>query len=221
MRLEELTPGTPITLMIEIKGQQLTFDTTIRDVYARRKLVLADAIYRDHKILAFHGSNIMVNILVTMEDDKPQLFKNVTVSIIKTKDGTLYYKLDASAESTTYNRRQSFRCYVGLSTSVRLGMNRVALPAIIRDVSNSGFAIVCDRDYGLDQNQIVHVVLNDNLEEISEEFNFQLYGLIARTQELENGKILYGCRLNNSLPKLDSYIMKKERLRLKRASGFM
>ena len=46
-----------------------------------------------------------------------------------------------------------------------------------------------------------------------------MYGLLTRTQELENGKILYGCRLNNPVPGLEAYIMKKERLRLKKSNG--
>ena len=50
-------------------------------------------------------------------------------------------------------------------------------------------------------------------------YSFHLYGLIARIQELDNGKVLYGCKLTGPVPGLDKYIMEKERLRLKSTNG--
>ena len=41
----------------------------------------------------------------------------------------------------------------------------------------------------------------------------------AIEQELDNGKILYGCRLTDRVPGLDKYIMAKERYRLRRTNG--
>lgn len=219
MRIEELTPNTPISLLVNIDGQQLTFETKISEVYPRKHLVLADAIYHNEKIVTFRAKNIIIDVLVTLGDDKPEIFKNVTVTLVKKSDGSLCYNLATIAESKTYNRRQSFRCYVGISTSFQCGPNRSAHIGIIRDVSVNGFSVVCDEALPLEQNQILHVLLKDYFEETNEKFVFHLYGLIARTQLLDNGSILYGCRLNNYLPALEAYIMKKERLRLKRTNG--
>jgi hypothetical protein len=68
----------------------------------------------------------------------------------------------------------------------------------------------------LEVNQTVHAVLNDHMDETAENFNFHLYGLVARIQELENGLFLYGCRLNNPVPGLEQYIIKKERAVLRK-----
>ena len=71
--------------------------------------------------------------------------------------------------------------------------------------------MVSKEDLKLEVNQTVHAVLNDHMDETAENFNFHLYGLVARIQELENGLFLYGCRLNNPVPGLEQYIIKKER----------
>ena len=219
MRIEELIPETSISFLVNLNGEQLSFDSKILEVYPKKHLVLADAIVRNGKVVSLQGANLTVDVLVNTGDDKPQLFRNVTVTTMKKGENTFCYNLATAAESKTFNRRQSFRCFIGLPTSVQLGMNRVPLPAIIRDVSSSGFSVVCNKDYGLEPGAIIHVELKDRLEETEECFKFQMYGLIARVQSLENGGILYGCRLNNSISGLDAYIMKKERLRLRKSNG--
>lgn len=219
MRIEELTPDTPITLLVTLDQQHMTFESKISEVYPRRHLVLADCIYHNDKVVTFRAKNIIIDILVTIGNNKPQIFKNVAVSLVKKGDGSLCYNLSTIAESKTYNRRQSYRCYVGIPSSFQCGSNRAAHTGTIRDVSVNGFSIVTDEEFSSEQNQIIHVVLKDFLEETNEKFVFHLYGLIARTQQLENGNTLYGCRLNNYLPALEAYIVKKERLRLKKTNG--
>lgn len=218
MRIEELTPEMPVTFLVRVGAEQLTFETKIIELIPKKRLVLAQAIIRDSKVITFRGKNLIVDVLAQPQNDKPQLFKNVTVTTMK-KGETFCYNLATIAESKPYNRRQSYRCYLGISTSLQLGMNRLAVPVIVRDVSVSGFAVVADEDLSLMDNQVLHVVVNDYIEETAENYSFHLYGLLTRTQELENGKFLYGCRLNNPVPGLEAYIMKKERLRLKKSNG--
>ena len=135
---------------------------------------------------------------------------------MKRADGTLCYNVFSIAGSKTYNRRQSYRCYIGIETAIQCGLNRSAHDVIIKDISYNGFAVVSREDLELGVNQTVHAVLNDHLEETAENFNFHLYGLVARVQELENGLFLYGCRLSNPVPGLEQYIVKKERAVLRK-----
>lgn len=219
MRIEELTPGLSVTFLVTINKEFISFETTIQDVYPRKHLVLAEAIYYNGKIVSFRGKNILVDVLVKRGDEKPQLFKNVTVTTMKKPDNTLCYNLATIAESKPYNRRQHFRCYVGLPSVVQFGQNRSAQDAIIRDISLSGFSVTCDKDMEILPNQIVHTLFHDYIEELDEKFSLHLYGLIVRTHELENGKIVYGCRLNTRVSGLDNYIAKKERIRLRKTNG--
>lgn len=219
MRIEELIPGMTISFLVNINGKQLDFDSKIIDVFPKRNLVLADVVYRRDKVVSFQGDNIIVDVVVNTGEDKPQIFRNVIVKTLKKSTGEFCYNLICDTESKTFNRRESYRCFLGLSTQVHTGMGRIPLPAILRDVSINGFSIVCDRELGLGLNHVLHVELKDTIEERNEKFEFQLYGLITRIHKLKNGKILYGCRLNNSIPKLEAYIMKKERIRLRNNSG--
>lgn len=219
MLIDELIHGQSITFLVTANGQFLSFDSEIEAVYPRRGLVLAKAIYYNNKILSFSGQNISVDVLVNFAMDKPQLFKNVTVNTIRRGNGELSYNLLTAAESKPYNRRENFRCYVGVPTVVQFGPNQSTEDAIIRDVSISGFSLTCDKDIAFSPNQAIHAVFTDYIDELNEEFTMNLYGMIVHTEQLENGKYVYGCRFNSPVTGIDSYINKKERVRLRKSSG--
>ncbi len=218
MRIEELHPGQELTLFVSVNKNSLVFTSKVQEINRRRHMVFADAVFQNGKPISFRGKGVILNVLAATGDDKPHLFKNVSNTLLRRSDGTLCYSLTTIAESVAYNRRENFRCYVGIETSIRVGTNRAAYEAIIRDVSSNGFAVVCDNDVKFPTGSLIHVVLNDQIGGFGEKYYFHLYGLVARIQELENGRIVYGCRLNNHVAGLDSYLMKKERNRLKKNS---
>lgn len=209
MQIDDLTAGLSLNFLIHLNTEQLQFESKILEVYPRRHTLLAEGVFTDDKIISFRGKGLVVDLIVTFPEEKPQLFKNVTTNVVKRADGTLCYTVFSVAGSKTYNRRQSYRCYVGIETAVQCGLNRAAHDAIIKDISYNGFSVVSKEDLKLEVNQTVHAVLNDHMDETAENFNFHLYGLVARIQELENGLFLYGCRLNNPVPGLEQYIIKK------------
>ena len=211
MQIDDLTAGLSLTFMIHLNTEHLEFNSRILEVYPRRHTLLAEGVFTDGKIISFRGKGLVVDLIVTLPEEKPQLFKNVATTVVKRADGTLCYTVSSVAGSKTYNRRQSFRCYVGIETALQCGLNHSAHDAIIKDISYNGFSVVSKEDLHLEINQIVHAVLNDRMDETAENFNFHLYGLVTRIQELENGLFLYGCRLNNPVPGLEQYIIKKER----------
>lgn len=220
MRIEELQPDQKISLLVNANGTPMVFESKVQDVYAKKHFVLIDAVYYEEKALSFRGKSVVVNMLVHPENEPPRLFKNVSSTLLKKNDGTFCYCIRTIAESVAYNRRDTFRCYVGLPSSIQCGPNNAAHEIIIRDISASGYSIVCDSRIALDLNHLIHVVLNDTVETPGrEQYIFHLYGLVKRIEELENGSILYGCKLNNYVNGLEKYLMLKERLRLKRAGG--
>lgn len=218
MHIEELKPGQELTLFVSVNNNSLVFTSKVQEINPRRHMIFADAVLQNEKPISFRGKGVVLNVLAATGDDKPHLFKNVSNTLLRRSDGTLCYSLTTIAESVAYNRRQNFRCYVGIETSIQVGTNRAAHEAIIRDVSSNGFAVVCDSNVKFPSGSLIHVILNDKIEEFGEQYNFHLYGLVARIQELENGRTVYGCRLNNHVAGLDSYLMKKERNRLKKNS---
>lgn len=218
MRIEELTPGTPITILASINNQQAQFESRILEVNPKKRIVLAESVFIDDKVVTFRAKALIVNIVISNENDSPQIFKNVMVQLVKHKK-EICYNLVTIAESKPYNRRESFRCYVGITSSAQIGANRTTYDIIIKDVSITGFSFVCSNELKLENHQIVHTVLKDYLEELAEDFSFHLYGIVVRSYPLDNNRLIYGCRLNSRVFGLESYITKKERLRIKRMNG--
>lgn len=219
MRIEDLLPGQVVSLLVKVNETCLTFESVVEESNPKKHLILLSPIMHEGRAISFKGKGIIVNLVVSSENEKPHLFKNVTITLQKKEDGNLCYHVTTIAESVLFNRRENFRCFVGLPSSVQGGPNHAAYRTTIRDVSYTGFSIVCDSDVKFDDHNLLHVVLRDRLEELEENYAFHLSGLIARVQELENGNILYGCKLNSRVPGFDQYIMSKERLRLRRSNG--
>lgn len=217
MRIEEIKEGQKLTLLVNVNGEQLTFDTMVEQNIANKSMILVKTIYVDGKIVTFKGANLTVDLLVTPENDSPQIFKNVNISLVKKFDGSLSYSISSIASSKVYNRRNSFRCFVGIPTSVQKMLNTVPYDAVIKDVSVGGFALVVPSELKFEKDQVIHVVLNDFIQETSEKFSFHLYGLVVRSEELEKNRTLYGCKFNKKVIGIENYIMKKERVRLKKS----
>lgn len=221
MRIGELKSKQNITLLINANGTFLSFESYIQEVAPLKNLIYADAVMKNDRPVSFRGKNILVSLLVYFDEEKPILFKNVSTKLFRRSDGSFCYGITSLAEGHIYNRRDNFRCYIGLESSIQCGSNTAAHTAIIRDVSSTGFAVVCDAEVELENGQVIHTVLNDRPEDGGASYSFQLYGIITRIQELDNGKILYGCKLNKPIHGLEKYIMEKERIRLKKSHGRM
>ena len=219
MLIEELSSGQTVKMQAKIGEETIEFETTVQDSLPRRHTILTDVVRKNDKVISFRGKGLIVDLHVTPPDSAPLVFKNVSVELRKKQDDSLCYAISTITEAKVLNRRQAFRCYVGLASTVQCGTNRAAFDAVIKDISTIGFAITTSSENQFHENQVLHTVLNDYLEEIAETYSFQLYGIIVRSQDLENGQCVYGCRLNQKVPGLDTYIMKKERLRLKKTTG--
>lgn len=219
MLIEELSAGQAIKLQAKIGEEIIEFESSVQDSLPRKHAILADVVRKNEKIISFRGKGLIVDLHVAPADSAPLVFKNVAIELRKKQDDSFCYYISTITEAKVLNRRQAFRCYVGVASTVQCGANRAAYDAVIKDVSITGFSITTSSENQFHENQVLHTVLNDYLEEIAENFSFQLYGIIVRCIDLENGQLVYGCRLNQRVPGLDAYIMKKERLRLKKTGG--
>lgn len=196
----------------------MNFDTKILEVYPQKKMVLAEPIYRNDKVVTFSVKNLLIDLWVQPEKAQPVLFKNITVALVRKPDNTVCYSISSRLEGKNINRRNGYRCFIGTAVTIQVGVNHSTSQAILRNLSISGFSVVTGPDVQLSENQVIHTVYQDRIEEVSKNYSFQLYGLIVRKEELENGQILYGCRLNNAVLGLSNYLNLKQRLELKRNS---
>lgn len=218
MLIEELTAGQNISIQVIMNAEQMEFPTTVIDPVPKRHGIYASPIMRGDKVVSFRGKGILTHLIVTFPDTKPQIFYNVIIQTMKSEDGSFSYLISTLSPSMAYNRRNAFRCFLGISSSVQVGMNNTAVDAVIRDVSLTGFSFVISSDekqYA--DGSAVHILLNDHIDEKQENFSFHLFGIIVRSLELENNKTMYGCKLTNKIHGLERYIMLKERLRLNKS----
>lgn len=219
MLITELTTDTKIKIIAKIQDEEAEFESTIDEVVPNKRIVLAAPVYKNDKLVTFRGKGLIVDVLVTPPDDKPQLFKNVTINLMKKGDNTYWYNLVTQAASKPQNRRKSFRCYVGIASTVQIGSNKSTEDIIIKDISVDGFSFVCSNEIDIPIDKVVHTVMNDYIQELAENFSFQIYGIVIRKQDLDDHRVVYGCKLNSHIKGLEVYIVKKERIRLMHERG--
>lgn len=219
MRIEELTPQQSITLLVIIKDQQLEFSSSVLECLPRKHMIIAAPILKDDKIISFNTKGILIHLIVTFPEQKPIIFQNVTVNTAKKDDNSFCYTISTLAESREFNRRGAFRCFMGMRIHIRVGSNSAAIEATIKDISITGFSFMVSSGSNFTEGETVHAVVNDYIEEVAKKYSFHLFGVIVRHYQLENGNIVYGCKLTNKVVGLDGYIMEKERIRLHKSRG--
>lgn len=220
MRIEELAPEQPITILVIAGEKTLEFPSSVLDTIPHKHMILAAPILKDDKIISFNGKGILVHLIATFSDQKPHVFQNVTINSAKRDDNSFCYTITSPAESKEFNRRGAYRCYIGTPTRIRIGSGRTAIECTIKDISTTGFAFtVSSSEVELSKRTAVHAVLNDQSEELSQKYSFHLLGSIVRSYTLENGNVVYGCQFTGKVPGLDKYLMEKERIRLQKSRG--
>lgn len=90
-----------------------------------------------------------------------------------------------------------------------MGSHRGTISVTIKDISATGFAFSTSDEREFQENESVHAVLNDYVEETAKSYSFHLYGVIVRKFKLENGNMVYGCRFPARVIGLESYIMER------------
>ncbi len=219
MRIENLLSGQKVTLQVNINGATLNLETTTQKSYPQKHFVLLDAVKYNGKGISFKKQGITVDLIACF-DEKPYIFKSIAILLQKKPDGSLCYFVTSDAEGISFNRRENFRCYIGVSGYMSHSSLSEPEYMIIRDISYNGFSVICRPGLTLEKGQLIHAVLHDYLADENTKFSFHLHGTVTRVQRLPSGYILFGCRLNNQVPGLDRYIMTKERHHLRKASGF-
>lgn len=217
MRIEELNPTQSITFFVIAGNQKLEFPSTVLETYPRKHMIIAEPILKNNKIVSFNGEGVQVHLIANFSDQRPHIFQNIKILTSKNSDDSFCYVITCASESKEYNRRGAFRCFVGLSTMVRVSSEKDALEAIIKDVSVTGFAFTLSAlDDELPVGATVHLVLNDFIEETGKNYSYQLMGNIVRSYSLESGKKVYGCQMTTRVIGLDRYLNEKERIRIQK-----
>lgn len=108
-------------------------------------------------------------------------------------------------EDRLQEKRESFRIYIGIPVDCQIeGEDSFVL---LVDVSEKGFRIVRRESTALKEGTLAELHVED------EEFDFVLHGIIVWSKRIDDGKIMYGCKLlkEKSSEELLPYIKVKQK----------
>lgn len=210
MFLQDIEVGAKATIIVRIGSQTLAFDTIVQE--PSEDGVLTEPIYRNNKLIGFKTKGLIITVQVcNPSDEKVYEFSNVDILNVKTKDGAIHHKMICRNAGKQINRRTAVRVWLGIEGVARVGENRNAYNVIVKDISVSGISFILHKDMGLEAGEMAHITFND----VDARIKFSLSAIIVRTAEMEDGRVLYGCRLNQESPAIGKYVTDKQRAKLK------
>jgi len=203
MRLSEIPNGEEITLEVIINNARYEFKTTVIEEIDTGG-VYAEPVRVQEKVLSFASDNVVVNIILYRTEKAPIVWRHVIVETVVYRKNTVY-RITSATSGLEENRRNAFRLPVGLPGVAQLGSNRKAADVLVKDVSELGFSLVSVDDIENFEGILVRLVFSDGNTTLS------LTGLVVRKVKQDDGRFLYGCKLNSKMPALAKYINESQR----------
>lgn len=220
MYINEAPVGSRIHLKVIVKGSTFEFDTNIID---SKNKALSNYCFRNHGVviqpLKSKGALLKFPDSVKIEavvycDDKPQPYLYLQSNIINMvmKDNCVYQVLCCKLNMKEWNRRESYRQYVGLSGIARIGSNKQTCNCIIKNISATGIGLVVNDLGEFNHSEMCRVSFNDVNLHRQMCVNF----FLCNVTELEDGKLLLGCKLLGDTTTVANYVYAKQHEELER-----
>ena len=205
VKLTEAEVGKLISVTLVTEGKTLNFNSFVTAVFDDS--ILIEPITEDEKTVGFNKRK--VNVVYIAEETKPYIWLNVEIRLVKYND-QVYHQLITDAPGTKFNRRRSFRQYVGVEGMVN-NVNET-FSVMIKDVSANGCSFVTSQELEIGGRVIVSFS--------SDEENFAIRTMIIRKLEIEEtGKIVYGCETAVPNHKIEKFISNRQRKDMQRRSA--
>lgn len=210
MLLQEMESGSRATILVGIGSQTLAFDTTVEE--PAEDGILTQPIYRDEKLVGFKTKGLVIRIQITnASDNKVYEFMNVEILNVKTQDEQIHHKITCKLPGKQINRRTAVRVWVGIEGIAQIGIHKTAYEVLVKDISISGISFIFHKDLNVDSGTLAHIVFNDS----DFRMKFSISSIIVRKEVLKDGRVLYGCRMNQESQIIAKYVNDKQRAQLK------
>lgn len=200
MTVEDLTKEGDIELDIKCNGKTMNFRGEI--IYIKNNSILISSIKVNDQTIGF-SDKCRINFLYK-SDGKLYIWEDVNVKLVK-YDGGIYHKIDLSGKGKPYNRRDSFRMYIGeeMIIYVNTANGLSALQVLVKDISETGVAFISKEDFDVEK------TFRLRLKEDAMAIN--LSGVIVRKEFLSNiNSNLYGCKFLEKNQVLGKFIAQKQ-----------
>lgn len=207
LRIDEISKEGSIELEVKYNGNTASFFSEI--VLVRENSVLITSIKVNEHTVGF-SDKCTINFLYKF-DGRLYIWENVSVKLVR-YDGAIYHKVDMVGEGKPYNRRDSYRMYIGedMPLYINSPSGPTAITVLVKDISETGVAFISKEDINI--NRTIRLKLKDHNMLIS------LSGVIVRKEYLEHlDSFVYGCKFNEKNNRLGKYIARRqgEQLRMK------
>jgi c-di-GMP-binding flagellar brake protein YcgR len=200
LHIDSIAKGGLIEVEVRCNGKSVNFKSEVAHII--NNSILIAPIKVNEQTIGF-SDQCQINFLYVYEG-KLFIWENITVKLVK-YDGAIYHKIDIYGDGKTYNRRDSYRMYIGedMPVYVNTASGPTALSVLVKDISETGVGFITKDD--IDVDRTVRFKLKDNNTILS------LSGVIVRKEFLSSiGSFLYGVRFNEKNDKLSRYIAKKQ-----------
>ena len=156
-----------------------------------------------NKILNFaHLEGVSVELVCIRENQKPIVWRDVKLELAKDRKPPVY-QLKSDSYGVEFNRRGSFRLFLGINGDAQIGLHTSPIPVVIKDISASGVSFVTNEER---EETEVHIIFKDK----DLNANFNIHANVVRVSQTENGRYVYGCHFSEEQQSVEKYIQKKQ-----------
>ena len=224
--INEIATGTEVKITAFIGTEKLELSTTtvwvddkqLSNFRVQNCCTVVEPILIDGKVVSLSQAAGIVYFLHAYLQEEEQLYewKNVVPYMATLKNGDKYLVLICSEKGKAVNRREHFRIWIGLDGKVRFGISKDAIEVVIKDISSSGIGIIVPREHAdVKIGSLANVYFYDG----DMESEFQVSSIIVRKEDIDETRVLLGCRFSGENQAIAKYIQRKERLNLKKRSN--
>ena len=204
MTILDLEEKRELTLVVTVGIKSKDLNTTIAEVHSN--YVLLYPILIDGRTVGF-GNTCTIDFLY-VQDQTVYAWHGIELPLVKTKTGT-YYKVVLEGEAKPYNRRNSFRVYIGetMDITVFQSSGPQAYSVLVRDISETGFGFVSKEEYEVARTIRLSIPLTDRKTLVLSAT------IVRREYNEEKNNYSYGCKFIEPNAYLSNYLMVKQRER--------
>ena len=204
MDIKELTPSFKMSITISNQQSSMTLNSDIAFVEGDKLYVTP--FEHNGVILNFNSNAVVISMIAYQEEKTPFLWKIIHIAR-ENIDGVNYHVITSDVAGVKINRRENFRVFIGIDGKATILGKEVPFDVMIKDVSESGFAILVDitSEIKINKNEAVMIDFYDKV--VDERFT--LTGRVVRAEMAER-YVLYGCRLLKDNDLMRRYIANKQ-----------
>lgn len=201
MKLNQIPRHSEVVLTVKDASTTLEFRTRVKDVIGENGIWVD--IIKDRKGRSVSFTGIPVSLSYSNNGNRPIVWNLVTIKLLKV-NGELRQAIVTSVEGEEINRRSVYRQKINLPGTVDYGEDKEDV--IIKDVGANGFSFISD-GRGKRHGTSIMIVCSY----ADGEAQITLNGKIVRVQDMDGGKICYGCKFMGRTDLLTKYIRRKKR----------